>query len=48
MVGFLIRIGEGAEKPHAVTELLTSCAPRKARVPSAPPNGLYLWRVWYK
>lgn len=48
MVGFLIRIGEGAEKPKAVTELLTSCAPRKARVPSAPPNGLFLWRVWYK
>jgi tRNA pseudouridine38-40 synthase len=48
MVGFLIRIGEGAEKPTAVAELLTSCAPRKARVPSAPPNGLSLWRVWYK
>jgi len=48
MVGFLIRIGEGAEKPKAVAELLTSCEPRKARVPSAPPNGLYLWRVWYK
>jgi tRNA pseudouridine38-40 synthase len=48
MVGFLIRIGEGAEKPEAVTELLTSRAPRKARVPSAPPNGLFLWRVWYK
>jgi len=48
MVGFLIRVGEGAEKPEAVTELLTSCAPRKARVPSAPPHGLFLWRVWYK
>lgn len=47
MVGFLIRIGEGAEKPEAVTELLISRAPRKARVPSAPPQGLFLWRVWY-
>lgn len=48
MVGFLIRVGEGAEKPEAVSELLSSCAPRKARVPSAPPRGLFLWRVWYK
>jgi tRNA pseudouridine38-40 synthase len=47
MVGFLIRVGEGAEAPEAVSELLESCAPRKARVPSAPPQGLFLWRVWY-
>lgn len=48
MVGFLIRVGEGAEKPEAVTELLETCAPRKARVPSAPAQGLFLWRVWYR
>jgi tRNA pseudouridine38-40 synthase len=48
MVGFLLRVGEGAEKPEAVSELLHSCAPRKARVPSAPAQGLFLWRVWYK
>jgi len=47
MVGFLMRVGEGAEKPEAVSELLESCAPRKARVPSAPAQGLFLWRVWY-
>ena len=47
MVGFLMRVGEGAEKPEAVSELLTSCAPRKARVPSAAPHGLFLWQVWY-
>ena len=47
MVGFLIRVGEGAEKPEAVSELLKSCAPRKARVPSAAAHGLFLWRVWY-
>lgn len=47
MVGFLLRVGEGAEAPEAVTELLTSRAPRKARVPSAAPHGLFLWRVWY-
>ncbi len=48
MVGFLIRVGEGAENPGAVKELLESCAPRKARVPSAPAHGLFLWRVWYR
>ena len=47
MVGFLLRVGEGAEKPEAVAELLKSCAPRKARVPSAAAHGLFLWRVWY-
>lgn len=48
MVGFLIRIGAGVEKPEAVRELLESCAPRLARVPSAPARGLFLWRVWYR
>jgi len=47
MVGFLLRVGEGAECPEAVRELLDSCAPRKARVPSAAAQGLFLWRVWY-
>jgi tRNA pseudouridine38-40 synthase len=47
MAGFLLRVGEGAEQPQAVRELLASCAPRKARVPSAPAQGLFLWRVWY-
>ena len=48
MVGFLLRVGEGAEPPGAVKELLDARAPRKARVPSAAPHGLFLWRVWYK
>ena len=47
MVGFLIRVGEGAEKPEAVTELLDAAAPRTARVPTATGRGLFLWRVWY-
>jgi tRNA U38,U39,U40 pseudouridine synthase TruA len=47
MVGFLLRVGEGAEAPEAVGELLATCAPRKARVPTAAPQGLFLWRVWY-
>lgn len=47
MVGFLIRVGEGAEKPEAVTELLEAARPRVARVPTASGRGLFLWRVWY-
>ena len=47
MVGFLLRVGEGVELPEAVRELLDSCAPRKARVPTAEAQGLFLWRVWY-
>ncbi len=47
MVGFLLRVGEGAEAPEAVRALLDSRAPRTARVPSAEPHGLFLWRVWY-
>lgn len=47
MVGFLIRVGEGAEKPAAVTELLDAATPRTARVPTAAARGLFLWRVWY-
>jgi len=48
MVGFLLRVGEGAEAPEAVRGLLESGAARTARVPTAPPQGLFLWRVWYR
>lgn len=47
MVGFLLRVGEGAEPPEAVAAVLHANAPRTARVPSAEPHGLFLWRVWY-
>jgi tRNA pseudouridine38-40 synthase len=47
MVGFLLRVGEGAEPPEAVAELLRHRAPRTARVPTAAPQGLFLWQVWY-
>ena len=47
MVGLLLRVGLGAERPELVTELLTRKANRTARVPSAPPQGLFLWQVWY-
>jgi len=48
MVGFLLRVGEGAEPPGAVGELLESHLPRTERVQTAPPQGLFLWRVWYR
>ena len=48
MVGFLLSVGKGNEKPAAVTELLTAAAPRTARVETAPGRGLFLWQVWYR
>ncbi len=48
MVGFLIRVGQRAEKPEAVKELLDEHPTRTARVPSAPSKGLFLWQVWYR
>jgi tRNA pseudouridine38-40 synthase len=47
MAGFLLRVGSGAEEPDAVRVLMAAAAARTARVPSAPPQGLFLWRVWY-
>lgn len=47
MVGFLILIGLGKEKPEAVKELLNLHPARTSRVPSAPSRGLFLWQVWY-
>ena len=48
MVGFLISIGKGNEKPEAVTELLNAATPRTARVETAPARGLFLWKVYYR
>ena len=47
IAGFLLRVGEGAEPVDAVAQLLANPEKRTARVPSAPPQGLFLWRVWY-
>lgn len=46
LCGLLIRVGEGAEAPEAARQILHSKV-RTARVPTAPPQGLFLWRVWY-
>ena len=47
MVGFLLAVGKGRERPEAVTELLDAAAPRTARVETAPARGLFLHRVFY-
>ena len=47
MVGFLIAVGKGNEKPEAVRELLRDHPARTARVETAPSRGLFLWRVFY-
>ncbi len=47
MVGFLLSVGRGHEKPEAVREILEAKAPRTARVETAPSRGLFLWKVFY-
>jgi tRNA pseudouridine38-40 synthase len=44
--GMLIRVGEGAMDAAEVRNILKSQV-RTARVPTAPPEGLFLWKVWY-
>lgn len=46
LCGFLIRVGEGAVGPAEARAILASRT-RTARVPTAPPQGLFLWRVTY-
>ena len=47
MVGFLVSVGKGVERPEAVRELLEARTPRTARVETAPARGLFLWKVIY-
>ena len=47
MVGFLIAVGKGNEKPEAVRDLLRDHPARTARVETAPSRGLFLWKVFY-
>ena len=46
LVGHLIRVGVGEVAPEATREILAS-RERTARVPTAPPQGLFLWHVAY-
>lgn len=46
VAGFLIRVGVGEVTPDTAKEVLIS-KKRTRSVPSAPPEGLFLWRVYY-
>ena len=46
LAGFLIRVGRGELPPESADEILAHGV-RTARVPTAPPEGLFLWRVFY-
>lgn len=46
LAGFLIRVGYGDLKPKDALTILHSKT-RTARVPTANPHGLFLWRVYY-
>lgn len=46
LAGFLIRVGEGAVPADEAVHVLSSRT-RTARVPTAPPQGLFLWNVKY-
>jgi tRNA pseudouridine38-40 synthase len=47
LAGFLLRVGRGEVAPEHAREILASKV-RTARVPTAPPQGLFLWKVFYK
>lgn len=46
LAGFLIRVGKGELTPEQTREILDSRI-RTATVPTAPPDGLFLWKVRY-
>lgn len=47
LAGWLIRVGLGEVTPAETKTILLS-RERTARVPTAPPEGLFLWRVFYE
>ncbi len=46
LAGFLLRVGTGSLAPGLAGEILASKV-RTATVPTAPPEGLFLWKVIY-
>lgn len=46
LAGFLIRVGRGEQTPADARDILASRT-RTARVPTANPQGLFLWEVYY-
>ena len=47
LAGWLLRVGKGEVAPEATTAVLESKL-RTARVPTAQPHGLFLWKVMYR
>lgn len=47
LAGFLIRVGQGDVTPDEASRILHSLE-RTQLVPTAPPEGLFLWRVMYE
>ena len=47
LAGFLLRVGQGAIPPERAKEILESKV-RTYRVPTAPPEGLFLWKILYR
>lgn len=46
LAGFLVRVGTGELPPSSAREILATKT-RTATVPTAPPQGLFLWKVFY-
>lgn len=46
LAGFLIQVGRGSLAPESVHEIFEAGI-RTARVPTAQPQGLFLWKVFY-
>jgi len=46
LVGYLVRVGKGELSPSSARRILSQRC-RTAEVPTAPPCGLFLWRVIY-
>ena len=46
LAGFLIRVGQGELPPESADRILAAKC-RTAEVPTAPPQGLFLWSVTY-
>lgn len=46
LAGFLIQVGRG-EEPASEAAVILESKVRTARVPTAHPQGLYLWEVYY-
>ncbi len=47
LAGWLLRVGKGEVSPETTSVILESKV-RTARVPTAPPEGLFLWKVSYR